>query len=89
MPEHIALMRLMSCMTHTRQVTTMPTPIEGVTFYTIPEVAEAPHITPQTVRAYIKQGKLQSQRIGRPILITEKNLREFLKNRNQNYKLPT
>ena len=60
----------------------MPTPIEGITFYTIPEVAEALHITPQTVRVYIKQGRLQSQRIGRPILITEKNLAAFLKSAN-------
>jgi len=56
----------------------MPTIIEGVKFYRIPEVAEALQVTPQTVRAYIKQGKIKSQRIGRPILITEKNLREFL-----------
>lgn len=57
----------------------MPVTIENIKFYRIPEVAEALHITPQTVRAYIKQGKIKSQRIGKPILITEKNLREFLK----------
>ncbi len=56
----------------------MPTIIEGIKFYRIPEVAEALQVTPQTVRAYIKQGKIKSQRIGRPILITEKNLKEFL-----------
>lgn len=57
----------------------MPTTIEGIKFYTIPEVAEALKVTPQTVRRYIKIGKLKSQRIGKPILVTEKNLREFLK----------
>lgn len=57
----------------------MPTEIEGIKFYRIPEVAEALQVTPQTVRAWIKDGKLRSQRIGRPILVTEKNLREFLK----------
>ena len=57
----------------------MATVIEGIKFYTIPETAKALRVTPQTVRAYIKQGKLRSQRIGRPILITENNLREFLK----------
>ncbi|MBU1822191.1 MAG: helix-turn-helix domain-containing protein [Bacteroidetes bacterium] len=60
----------------------MATVIEGLQFYTIPEVAEALNVTPQAVRAYIKRGKLKSQRIGRPILITEKNLREFLKSSN-------
>jgi excisionase family DNA binding protein len=57
----------------------MATEIEGIKFYTIPETAEALKVTPQTVRAYIKKGKLKSKRIGRPILITENNLKEFLK----------
>lgn len=57
----------------------MPTVIEGIKFYRIPEVAEALQVTPQTIRAWIKGGKLKSQRIGRPILITERNIKEFLK----------
>jgi excisionase family DNA binding protein len=57
----------------------MATVIEGIKFYTIPETAQTLQVTPQTVRSWIKQGKIKSQRIGRPILITEKNLREFLK----------
>ena len=56
----------------------MPTVIEGIKFYNIPEVAQTLNVTPQTVRLYIKKGKLKSQRIGRPILITESNLKEFL-----------
>ena len=56
----------------------MATEIEGIKFYTIPEIAEALNVTPQTVRAYIKQGKLQGQRIGRPILITENSIKSFL-----------
>lgn len=60
----------------------MATIIEGIKFYTIQETAEVLNVTPQTVRAYIKQGKLKGQRIGRPILITEKNLKEFLKESN-------
>lgn len=60
----------------------MPTQIEGIKFYRIPEVAKALRVTPQTVRTYIKQGRLKSKRIGRPILITERNLREFLKESN-------
>jgi excisionase family DNA binding protein len=56
----------------------MSTIIEGIKFYTIPETAEALQVTPQTIRAYIKKGRIKSQRIGRPILITENNLKEFL-----------
>ena len=56
----------------------MSTIIEGIKFYTISETAKALRVTPQTIRAWIKQGKINSQRIGRPILITENNLKEFL-----------
>jgi excisionase family DNA binding protein len=56
----------------------MATVIEGIKFYTIPEAAKALRVTAQTVRAYLKQGRLKGTRIGRPILITERNLREFI-----------
>lgn len=56
----------------------MATEIEGIKFYTIQETAEALGITAQTVRAYLKQGRLKGKRIGRPILITENNIKEFL-----------
>jgi len=60
----------------------MATVIEGIKFYTIQEAAKALRVTPQTIRAWIKQGRIKSQRIGRPILITESNLREFLQATN-------
>jgi excisionase family DNA binding protein len=60
----------------------MPTIIENIKFYRIPEVAETLQVTPQTVRAYIKQGKIKAKRIGRYILITERNLMEFLQEGN-------
>ncbi len=56
----------------------MATEIQGIKFYTIQETAQALQVTPQTIRAYIKKGRIKSQRIGRPILIKEDNLREFL-----------
>lgn len=56
----------------------MATVIEGIKFYTIPETAQALRVTPQTIRAYIKRGKLKGQRIGKPIVITETNLKKFL-----------
>lgn len=62
----------------------MPVEIEGVKFYTVLETAEVLKVTHQTVRSYIKKGRLQGQRIGRPILITEKNLKEFLQAPEEN-----
>ena len=35
----------------------MATVIEGIKFYTIPETAKALRVTPQTIRAWIKQGR--------------------------------
>jgi len=52
--------------------------IEGIKFYTVLETAEALHVTPQTVRAWIKQGKIKGQRIGRPTLIAYSNIQAFL-----------
>jgi excisionase family DNA binding protein len=60
----------------------MATVIEGIKFYTIPETAKVLGVTPQTVRAWIKRGRLKGKRVGRPILITENNLREFLQDSN-------
>ncbi len=54
------------------------TEIQGVTFYTVQEVAIMLSITPQTVRSYIKEGRLKGKRIGRPILITQESLSAFL-----------
>jgi len=56
----------------------MATVIEGIKFYTTKEIAILLNITPQTVRAYIKRGKIKAQRIGRPMLITEDSLLDFL-----------
>ncbi len=60
----------------------MGTIIEGIKFYTVAEAANILQVTPQTVRAYIKQGRLKGQRIGKPILITETNLMDFLQATN-------
>ncbi len=57
---------------------TQGTVIEGIKFYKVPEVAKILRITPQTVRSYMKQGRLRGHRIGRPIFITEASLLEFL-----------
>jgi excisionase family DNA binding protein len=56
----------------------MPTEIQGIKFYTVQEAAKALQVTAQTIRAWIKQGKLPAQRIGRPILITDENIKTFL-----------
>jgi excisionase family DNA binding protein len=39
----------------------MSTIIEGIKFYTIPEIAETLNVTPQTIRVYIKKGGLRAR----------------------------
>lgn len=53
--------------------------IQNIKFYTVDEVAKELQITPYTVRLYIRQDKIKAQRIGRPYLISEEALNEFLK----------
>ena len=60
------------------QISSTMREIEGIRVFTIAETAETLGITPQTVRAYVKQGKLKGQRVGRPILITENSIKRFL-----------
>lgn len=52
--------------------------VEGVTLYTILEAAKVLGVTPQTVRLYIKDGRLQAKRIGRPYLISGDALKRLV-----------
>lgn len=61
----------------------MPTQIKGITFYTVQEAAAELEVTAQTIRAWIKAGKLDGRRIGRPILITEQSLERFIQQGTQ------
>jgi excisionase family DNA binding protein len=56
----------------------MPLVIQDYKFYTVQEIAAALRVTPQTVRGYVKQGKLAAQRVGRPLLVSEGSLKAFL-----------
>lgn len=52
--------------------------IGGVKLYTVKEIALAMGVTDQTVRRYIKDGLIQSKKIGRNIFVTEEALKEFI-----------
>lgn len=52
--------------------------VEGVTLYTILEAAKVLGVTPQTVRLYIKDGRLSARRIGRPYLISGDALKRLV-----------
>ena len=46
--------------------------------YTVTEAAKLLDVTAQTIRSYIKDGKLKAQRAGNKYVITEKTLEDFL-----------
>ena len=52
--------------------------VEGIKVYTLNETAEILGTHYQTIRRYIKDGRLKGQQIGRPILITNLAIKEFL-----------
>ena len=59
----------------------MPKHIEGTLFYTIPEAAVVLHITVGTLKSYLDQSRLTSERIGRTVLIREEILTAYLARR--------
>ena len=54
--------------------------LETTTAYTVKEAAELIHLSPQTIKKYIREGKLRAQRVGLPYYVTEDTLKEFLNN---------
>lgn len=54
------------------------TEIEGVKLYNIYEAADKLGVSSPTIRRYLKIGRLRGVRIGRPILISDKAIKEFM-----------
>ena len=52
--------------------------IEGIKFYTVLELAKKLHITSDTVRKYIKEGRIKATKVGLSFLISHKELMRFL-----------
>lgn len=57
----------------------MPTKIEGLKLYSLLETAKELEVSYQTVLNYVKEGKIKYQRVGKPILFTEKDIKAFKK----------
>ena len=61
-----------------RGVKKMPTKIEDVTLYSVPEVSYMLNVTTVSVRNYIKQGYLNGQKVMGRWVVVEEELNEFL-----------
>lgn len=52
--------------------------IGNINAYTVQEIAKKFNISPETVRGYIKKGKLKAKKMGTKYIITEESLRAYL-----------
>jgi excisionase family DNA binding protein len=57
----------------------MPTKLGNSILYSVEEVAQKLNVTTVSVRNYIRQGHLKGQKITGRWLITEDDLKEFMK----------
>ena len=49
-----------------------------IKFYDVQEIAKAFDMTPQSVRKYLKEGRIKAQKVGTKWLVSEEAIREFL-----------
>jgi len=56
----------------------MPTKIENVTLYSVPEVSHMLNVTTVSIRNYIKQGYLNGQKVMGRWVVVEEELNKFL-----------
>jgi len=55
----------------------MPLKIGEIKLYSIAELAKDLKVTKETLRAYLKKGKLKGQKMGTRWYVTEESLKEF------------
>lgn len=53
--------------------------------YDVQETAEKLNVTAQTIRNYVRCGRLKAQRVGRSLYISEKTLKEYLNGDHRDY----
>ena len=56
----------------------MPTIIEDVTLYSVPEVSQMLNVTTVSIRNYIKKGYLNGQKVMGRWVVLEEELRDFM-----------
>lgn len=58
--------------------------VDDLIIYDSKECAEMLHVSIQTVRRYVKQGKLAGQKVGGKQYVTEDTIKEFLRGNAEN-----
>mgnify|MGYP001828779883 CR=1 FL=1 len=57
----------------------MPTTIEDVTLYSVPDLSRMLNVTSVSIRNYIKQGHLKGQKVMGRWFVSEQEVSDFLK----------
>lgn len=57
----------------------MPKKLGEITLFSLNEISEEMSLSVQTLRRYIKDGKLTAQKLGNNYYVTEENLKKFFK----------
>lgn len=55
---------------------------KDIKIYTVPELVKLFQLNPQSVRRYLKEGRLKGRKVGTKWLVTEESIREFLRGEN-------
>ena len=55
----------------------MPTKIEEITLYSVPELSRIMNVTTMSIRNYIRQGHLKGQKLTGRWFVTEEEFKEF------------
>lgn len=50
-----------------------------IKIYTVPELCELLQLTPQSVRKYLREGKIKGRKAGTKWIVTDEALKEFLR----------
>ena len=61
----------------------MPKKLLDVILYSVPEFAELLGVVPATARRYIKLNNLPTQTIGGRLYLTDRQIRNFLRNKTE------
>ena len=56
----------------------MPTQIEDLTLYSVPDLSQMLNVTTVSIRNYIKQGHLKGQKVMGRWFVSEEEVRDFL-----------
>ncbi|RXM73649.1 hypothetical protein DP144_13860 [Clostridium tetani] len=60
----------------------MSSECKDIKVYTVPELVKLFQLNPQSVRKYLKEGRLKGRKVGTKWLVTEESIREFLNGEN-------